>query len=128
MKDLHSKLALVQALAPVVLAATNTGSAIDLQGYDGAVVELSTGAIVSAGDFSFKLQHSDTTTAGDFVDVPAADLQGDVPSTLAEATVYKQGYIGTKRYIRYVVTKNGGTSIAANITVIKGHGHDNPQA
>jgi len=128
MKDLHSKLALVQALAPVVLAATNTGGAIDLQGYYGAVIELSTGAIVSAGDFSYKLQHSDTTTAGDFTDVDAADLQGTIPATLAEATVYKQGYIGLKRYIRYVLTKNGGTSIAAGITVIKGHGQENPQA
>ena len=128
MKDLHSKLALVQSLAPAVQSATDTGSAIDLQGFESAVVEIATGAIAGSGDFSFTLQESDTTTGGDFSDVAAADLQGTVDATLAATSVYKQGYIGSKRYIRHVLTKNSGTSIAAGITVIKGHGDDNPQA
>ncbi|OWU83812.1 hypothetical protein ATO6_15380 [Oceanicola sp. 22II-s10i] len=128
MKDLYSKLALAQSLVPAVQSATDTGSAIDLQGYKGALVCLATGAIVSAGDFSFKIQESDTTTSGDFADVAAADLQGTIPATLVASTTYKLGYTGTKRYIRHVLTKNGGTSIAAGVTVIKGHGTDNPQA
>lgn len=128
MKDLHSKLAFVQSLAPAVQSATDTGSEIDLQGFNSAVVEIATGAIASSGNFTFKLQESDTTTGGDFTDVAAADLQGTVADPLVANTVYKQGYIGSKRYIRHVLTKNSGTSIAAGITVVKGHGDDNPQA
>lgn len=38
----------------------------------------------------------------------------------------KVGYIGNKRYLRTVLTKNGGTSIAAGAVVIKGHAHQRP--
>lgn len=128
MKDIHSRMAVVQALAPAVLSATNTGAALDLQGYNAAMLVVNTGAIVSAGDFTTKLQESDTTTAGDFTDVAAADLNGTLPATLEANSTYKVGYRGTKRYLRQVTTKNGGTSIAAGIVLIKGYGHDNPQA
>ena len=121
MKDLYSAVGLVQSLAPVVLVATNTGSAIDLEGFNSVVVEFSTGAIAGAGNFTAKLQESDTTTSGDFADVAAADLKGALPAVLAAASVYKQGYVGWKRYLRHVITLNSGTSIAAAVTVIKSH-------
>lgn len=122
MKDIHSDLGIVQAVAPQVLAATNTSDPVDLQGFDAAMVIFSLGAIVSAGDFTAKLQESDTTTGGDFTDVAAANLQGAaLPAILLTATILKVGYVGGKRYIRTVITKNGGTSIAASATVVKGH-------
>ena len=128
MKDLYSAVGLVQSLAPVVLVATNTGSAIDLEGFNSAVVEFTTGAIAGAGNFTVKLQESDTTTPGDFADVAAADLKGALPAVLAAATVYKQGYVGRKRYLRHVITLNSGTSIAAAVTVIKSHAGNAPVA
>tara|TARA_R110002051_G_scaffold325869_1_gene432660 strand:+ start:14287 stop:14673 length:387 start_codon:yes stop_codon:yes gene_type:complete len=128
MKDLHSKIGLVQALAPAVVAATATSAAIDLQGFNSAVVAINTGAIVTAGDFTTKLQESDTTTSGDFADVAAADLLGTFPASLAADSVYKVGYVGTKRYVRTVTTKNGGTSVAAGIMVVIGHPSDAPVA
>lgn len=121
MKDLYSKVSLVQSLGAVVLSATSTGAAIDLSGYNSAVLVVNTGAIAGAGDFTAKLQESDTTTSGDFTDVAAADLRGALPATLAADSVYKLGYIGRKKYVRHVITKNGGTSIAASATVVKGH-------
>lgn len=129
MKDTYSKLGLVAALLPQVLAATDTGATpIDLQGFNSALVIVNTGAIVGAGDFTAKLQHSDTTTGGDFVDVPAADLLGAFPASLAQNAVYKVGYKGAKRYLRTVVTKNGGTSIAAGIVIARGHATNSPVA
>jgi hypothetical protein len=59
------------------------------------------------------MQESDTTTDGDFTDVAAANLIGALPATLLASTVYRQAYIGKKRYLRAVITKTGGTSIAA---------------
>jgi hypothetical protein len=126
MKDIHSGLAPVAAVAPAVLSATNTSSAIDLQGFNAALLVINTGAIVSAGDFTAKLQESDTTTSGDFTDVAAADLLGTFPASLAADSVVKVGYRGNKRYLRTVLTKNGGTSIAAGAVLIKGHAEEAP--
>jgi hypothetical protein len=126
MREIYSEVGLVQSLAPVVLSATDTGAAIDLSGYDSALVVVSTGAIVGSGDFTSKLQESDTTTSGDFTDVAAANLVGTFPASLAAASVVKVAYSGTKRYIRVVTTKNSGTSIAAGVNVLRGHALTGP--
>lgn len=129
MKDTHSDFGIVAALVPQVLAATDTGATpIDLRGFNSALVIINTGAVAGAGDFTAKLQHSDTTTGGDFTDVTAADLLGAFPAKLAENSVYKVGYKGSKRYLRTVVTKNSGTSIAAGIVIARGHPYDAPVA
>lgn len=129
MKDTYSDFGLVSAMVPQVLAATDTGATpIDLQGYNSALVIINTGAVAGAGDYTAKLQHSDTTTGGDFADVTAADLLGEFPASLAENSVYKVGYKGAKRYLRTVVTKNSGTSIAAGIVIARGHPYDAPVA
>lgn len=128
MRDLAHNIAAVQAVAPAVLAATNTSAAIDLQGFESAAVIINTGAIVSAGDFTAKLQESDTTTGGDFTDVVAANLVGSFPASLVADSVVKVGYVGSKRYLRTVITKNSGTSIAAGAVILKGDAHSRPVA
>jgi len=128
MRDLAHNIAAVQAVAPAVLAATNTSAAIDLQGFESAAVVINTGAIAGDGDFTAKLQESDTTTSGDFTDVVAGDLVGTFPASLAATSVVKVGYIGNKRYLRTVITKNGGTSIAAGAVILKGNAHSRPVA
>lgn len=128
MRELYNDIGLVQATIPAVLAATNTSAAIDLAGFDSATVLINTGAIVSAGDFTTKLQESDTTTSGDFTDVAAGDLVGAFPASLAADSLYKVGYSGTKRYVRTVTTKNSGTSIIAGVFVAKGHPLTGPVA
>lgn len=128
MRDLANNIGPVQVVAPAVLSATDTSAAIDLLGFESAAIVINTGAIVTAGDFTAKLQESDTTTSGDFADVAAAHLVGTLPATLEAASVYKQGYIGTKRYLRTVITKNSGTSIAAGAVLVKGHPHEAPVA
>lgn len=126
MRDLASNLGAVQAVAPAVLTATNTSAAIDLLGFDSAVVIINTGAIVASGNFTAKLQESDTTTGGDFTDVAAGDLVGALPAVLLASSVVKQGYIGSKRYLRTVITLNSGTSIAAGAVVVKGNATQRP--
>ena len=126
MRDLANNIGTVQAVAPAVLAATNTSAAIDLLGFESAAVIINTGAIVGAGDYTAKLQESDTTTGGDFGDVAAANLVGTLPASLAADSVVKVGYIGNKRYVRTVITKNSGTSIAAGAVIVKGRAHNRP--
>ncbi|GHA11336.1 hypothetical protein GCM10007989_02050 [Devosia pacifica] len=128
MRDIASNIGVVQLVVPAVLSATNTAEPVDLQGFESAAVVINTGAIVSAGDFTAKLQESDTTETGDFTDVAAEHLIGTLPATLEAASTYKQGYAGHRRYLRTVITKNGGTSIAASAVLVKGHPHVRPVA
>jgi hypothetical protein len=126
MRDIVNNIGVVQALAPAVLAATTTGAALDLLGFESAAVVINTGAIVGSGDYAAKVQESDTTTSGDFTDVGADDLQGALPASLSADSVVKVGYRGFKRYLRLVVTKNSGTSIAASALLVKGNAHQRP--
>lgn len=128
MKDGFSGLSLVASLLPAVVTATTKGSHADLQGYNAATLIITTGAIAGDGLFVVAIQESDTTTDGDFADVAAGDLLGSLPTALEASTVYKQGYKGTKRYIRAVITKTSGTSIAAGAVFALGHPHDAPVA
>jgi hypothetical protein len=128
MRDLHSNIGAVLALSPAVQAATIKGTAVDLKGFDSAELIVNTGAIASAGDFTAKAQESDTTTDGDFTDVAAADLRGTLPASLTADGTFAVGYIGKRRYVRVVLTKNGGTSIAAGAVVVKGNPRLSPVA
>jgi hypothetical protein len=128
MRDIVHNIGVVAVVAPAVLAATTTSDPVDLRGFDSAALVINTGAIVAAGDFTAKLQESDTTTPGDFTDVAAGALIGAFPASLAAASVVKVGYRGFKRYLRTVITKNGGTSIAAGALLIKGYAASRPVA
>lgn len=121
MKDLHSSMSPASTLAPAVYAATTKGTAVDLQGFGSAELVINAGAIVSDGLYDVKLQESDTTTDGDFTDVAAKDLLGALPDALEAASTYRQGYVGGKRYIRAVITKQSGTSVAASAVIVRGH-------
>ncbi len=128
MKDGISGLGLVASLVPAVVTATTKGSHADLQGFNSATLIINTGAIAGDGLFVIAIQESDTTTDGDFADVDATDLLGTLPAALDADTAYKQGYKGNKRYIRAVISKTSGTSIAASAVFALGHPHDAPVA
>lgn len=117
-RDMYSNISAVAALAPAVQSANVNGAAIDLKDAMSVAFVLNTGAIVSAGDFSAKVQESDTTTSGDFTDAAAEHVDSNAPATLEAASTYRLGYRGTKRYARIVLTKAGGTSIAAGAVAI----------
>lgn len=121
MRDLSSNIGTAATLAPAVHAATLKGTAVDLHGFNSAALVINTGAIAGDGLYDVKLQESDTTTDGDFTDVASADLIGGLPAALGASATYRQGYVGHKRYVRAVITKQSGTSIAASAVVIKGH-------
>ncbi|WP_112311830.1 hypothetical protein [Pseudogemmobacter bohemicus] len=117
MRDLYSDIKVVPALAPAVLAANANGVAIDLLGNQRVAFAVNTGAIEAAGAFGVKLQESDTGTSG-WADVAADQVQNNAPAVLAAASAYRLGYLGWKRFIRLVLTKTGGTSLAAGAVAI----------
>ncbi len=108
MRDFAHNIAAVQAIAPAVLSATTTSAALDLLGFGSAAFVVNTGAIAGSGNFTAKVQESDTTTSGDFTDVDADLLHGALPASLSANSVAQVGYRGFKRYVRLVITQNSG--------------------
>lgn len=120
--DLKHNISVVQALAPAVHSATKSDAAIvDLQGAGSATVIINTGAIVGDGDYTISLRHSDSANMSGDAAVSGDDLLGAFPASLEADSAYSVGYRGGKRYVRVVITKNSGTSIAASAVVVKGH-------
>jgi 5,10-methylene-tetrahydrofolate dehydrogenase/methenyl tetrahydrofolate cyclohydrolase len=128
MRDLASNIGVAATLVPATQAATLKGTAVDLRDYDSAALVINTGAIVGAGLYVMSMQESATTTDGDFTDVAAENMVGALPVSLAASTTYKVSYVGTKRFIRAVITKTSGTSIDAGAVVVLGRAHRSPVA
>lgn len=131
LRSLKPNLGVISGTVPVAVTATTalTTNGVDLRGFDSAIALVNTGAIAGAGDFSVKLQESDTN-ASDFTDVAAADLDSDITTiaTMAANSVYRIGYKGSKRYINVIYVKNSGTSIVVGCTIVKGDPHQRPVA
>lgn len=127
MRSIEPNIGAVSVIAPAVQSGDDTSAQLDLLGFESACLVVNTGAIVGSGDFSIKFQESETS-GGTFTDVAAEHLTGEVPATLAADSVYRLGYIGFRRYIRTVLTRNSGTSIALGAVLIKGHPHVVPVA
>lgn len=127
-RDLVSNIAVRESIRPAVATDTVTGEIVDTRGFRSAAVLIATGALAGSGNQTPKLQHSHTTTSGDFVDVEPSDLQGSFPEALAANSAVKVGYIGSRRYLRVVVTHNSGTSVARSAVILLGDAEQQPAA
>lgn len=122
MADLKNNISVVPALAPAVHSDTKSDAAIvDLKGAGSATVIINTGAIVGAGNYTISLRHGDAADLSGDAAATGDDLLGSFPAVLEADKSYAVGYRGGKRYVRVVITKNSGTSIAAGAVVVKGH-------
>jgi hypothetical protein len=99
------------ALTPSTAASTVTvaGNVIDCKGADYATIEVLTNKSVnsSAVPITVKVQHSDTTTTSDFVDINTNTLQTTLAmnSTDARIAAMHVNLNGTKkRYLRIFIT------------------------
>ncbi|WP_225783337.1 hypothetical protein [Xenophilus sp. Marseille-Q4582] len=122
MSDLKNNISAVLAVSPAVHTATKAdATVVDLQGAGSATVVINTGAIAGDGLFVAKLMHGDAADLSGGSDATADDLLGAFPAALEADKSYAVGYRGGKRYVRVVLTKTSGTSIAAGAVVVKGH-------
>lgn len=106
---------------------TATGTAVDLLGYDAAVIAVSFGAYTD-GTHTPSVVHSvDGVT---YTACAAADLDGSftaVSSSAGANTVQQIGYIGSQRYVKVVMTTTGATSGAlSSANVIAGFPRNAP--
>ena len=134
MRDLYHDFKPVVSFYPLLKTATANGDAyVDLQGYEGALIVVTAGAIANGSGavtlYTFELKESDDYTT--FTAVAAADLLGTEPSFQAvtgathEEKVSKTvGYIGSKRYLRIdlvAVPSTPGIGGTFSGIVVKGH-------
>ena len=126
-RDIVNSLAVRESILPAVhSAASVTGEIVDTRGFDSAMVAIAVGAVAGSGNVTPKLQHSHTTTGGDFVDVTADDLGGAFPAALVANSTVKVGYRGPRRYLRVFGTLNSGTSVAYSAVIVLGHAAQEP--
>ena len=142
MKDLHHNLlpkVSLPAAAYTKAGGAVLGTVIDLQGFDGALIEGFSGALgAQINSYELELQHSDAESTG-FEAVEAADIIGaeptfvhtDVPDLDESNTVKTFGYIGARRYLRVdlkVPTGAGTGSGVVGANVILGFPRHAPVA
>lgn len=121
-KGLYHNLRAVSAIPSGSKSDAADGTEIDRKGSLSILFVVNTGAITSSGDFSAKVQESDTSGSG-YTDAAADDVISGLPATFEANSAYQAEYIGTKRYVRLAVTKAGGTSIQLGGIAIVGHQH-----
>ena len=122
---------LAPSLHPQSASADVSGAAVDLRGYDGALVVCHAGAgssLTGSNHYRFLVQHTSTAQADGTVDastfenVGSGDLTGKTDAVVAtvdaaaeDDTIYTASYVGAKRWIRVLADEvgNGSTLLVA---------------
>lgn len=126
MRDLKNNLKTeISLYLQALTAAANGDAIIDLQGFEGALIQVFAGTITDGTLYTFELTHGDASDLSDGAAVPDADLIGTEPEFDADDddTVKEFGYIGTKRYLRVdlkTVTGSPSTGGVFGAAVVKG--------
>lgn len=126
MRDLYNNLLTFLSLYLQALTAAADGDAIiDLQGFQGALIQIFSGTITDGTSYEFEATHGDVANLSDGVAVPDADLLGLEPTFLAadDDKIKEFGYIGSKRYLRVdlkTVVGSPSTGGVFGAAVVKG--------
>jgi len=107
MKSIKETVSTLRGIIAAAYTASVNGPAIDLANFASNKVTFAPGTITD-GTHTPKLQESDASGSG-YTDVAAADMDGTL-AALASNTLQSVAYIGTKRYIRCVVTVASATT------------------
>src|SRR4051812_5540596 len=102
-RNIDNEIDVKQSLAPAARTTTASGTGVDLQDFDAAMVVFHPGAITD-GTHAPSVEESDDDST--YTAVAAGDLHGTL-ANLAANTVQRVGYLGTKRYIRAKITVTG---------------------
>lgn len=122
-RDLLRNTRVTTTLSPAIRTnGTATGDAVDLRGFDSAVIVISFGTWTD-GTHTPSVQHSLDGTS--YANVAASDLDGSITAVNGadgSNTAQSVGYIGSQRYVRVLMTVSGATSGAlSGASVIGGH-------
>lgn len=119
-RDVRLELDPQQSVVPQSIGGVVSGTGIDLQGAEAALVILDNGAATAAA--TVKIQESDVLGSGytDVADTDLIGLTGNASGVAQTAsTIVKVSYIGTKRFVRVVTT--AGTAALFAAEVVRAH-------
>ena len=115
-QNLGSKTTVLGLLRNDNVASTTTGSAVDLQGYEGDIAVLLDAEAGGAGiTYAVKLTHSDTS-GGSYTDVTG----GAFTTTTANTASLQKLYVNVtdiKRFVKVSVTVAGGSGTGAVVVM-----------
>ncbi|MBY5630418.1 hypothetical protein HFO42_20225 [Rhizobium leguminosarum] len=126
MRSIAANIGAKSSIDPAVQSASINGTGVDTLGFGSLAFLVQTGAIVGSGVFGASLEDSDDNVT--FAAVAADQVKSNAPTALLASSTYKVGYHGFKRYVRPVLTKASGTSIAAGVTAVLGYAASRPVA
>lgn len=124
MRDLYNNLLTILSLYFLARIEPADGEAyVDLQGFEGALIQVFSGIITDGTSFEFELKESDDHVS--FTAVADDDLLGDEPTFLAADSdkVKELGYIGSKQYLRVDLKTVVGSPVTGGVfgaAVVKG--------
>jgi hypothetical protein len=139
--DLVHHVEVVEDVIPGAALATFAGGvAIDTAGYESLMFGIVSGAMAftATDKLTWTVQESDTTTAGDFVDVATTDYIGAYVSGVSgwdrimdaagdASSVFTIGVrMNTKRYKRLVPTEGGTVSVVLATWAMLSHARSQP--
>ena len=119
MKSLKAKLSVLRGIISALYASTVTGPAIDLANFASNSIVFEPG-VITDGTHTPKVTECDTV-GGSYTDVAAGDLDGTL-AALASNTLQSVGYIGTKRFLKLVVTVTGSPATGGQYSASVVHG------
>jgi hypothetical protein len=118
-QNLGSKTEVLSLLPNDVVTATGTGSAVDLQGYEGDIAVLLDAEAGGAGiTYAVKLTES-ATSGGSYTDVSGGAFTTTTANTASVQKIYVNAS-NLKRYIKVSITVAGGTGAGAVSVVAVG--------
>lgn len=121
-QNLGGKTTAIQMHACAVVSATGAGNVatIDLLPYEGDMTfTLDHAAAGSGVTMTAKIQHSNTTTSGDFVDVTGGAFAAAAANTAGFSSI-TINTDGMRRYARVLFTVSGGSGTGAASVVARG--------
>ena len=136
MRDLHNNVKISRALSPVTITddTAQVSEIIDTRGFDSLEFAIATGTLADAdATFTVLVEDGDDSGLSDNAAVADAELLGteaDASFTFAEDdSVFKIGYVGSKRYVRLTITPANNTGNAPlSVVAIQGNAHQSPVA
>jgi hypothetical protein len=132
MRDMYHDMKTEVSLNMQALTAAANGDAIiDLQGFQGARIEISSGTITDGTSYEFELKEGNDSGLSDVAAVVDADLIGSEPTFLVadDNKIKTFSYVGTKRYLRIDLKTVVGSPSTGGVfegRVIKGHPRHKP--
>lgn len=145
MRDSRTNIKPVLGIASQTLTASSTSAAIDLRGYDSALIvaTIGTATITPSTTNKFAVVVKEcSSSAGTFTPVAKENLIGGVQTgfgstigaivaidtTAKPSNVYAASYVGGKRWIRTGLAESGTAAIRAGVAVIGGELNSAPKS